>query len=256
VHGWGFAPGTPFPRKMIALISEKLVSRAATKLICVAESDRLLALSLGIAKEEQLITIHNGISSDVVPTANPAKQPPRLLMVARFSEQKDQETLIKAIALLKNYPIHLDLVGSGSLLEDCQQLAAQLNISDRISFLGDRSDVVNLLASAQIFLLITHYEGLPISILEAMRAGLPIVATNVNGIPEQIIDQQTGFLVPPKDVHALAETLLKLIQSPQLRQRIGEAAREKFLQEFTKEKMLKKIGKLYQNILGYSYKYP
>jgi glycosyltransferase involved in cell wall biosynthesis len=254
VHGWGFAPGTPIVRKTIALISEKLTEKLATKLICVAESDRILALRLGIAKEEQLITIRNGISGDVFPLSNPGKQPPRLLMVARFSEQKDQVTLIKAIAQLKEQAIHLDLVGSGSLLANCQQLAANLKISDRISFLGDRYDVVNLLAGAQIFLLISHYEGLPISILEAMRAGLPVIATNVNGIPEQVSHEKTGLLVPPKDVNTLAQTILKLIQSPQLRQAMGEAAREKFLEEFTKEKMLDRIANLYREILQYSVK--
>ena len=190
-----------------------------------------------------------GIDNIAISLANPSQQPPRLIMVARFNEQKDQATLLKAIALLSNHPLHLDLVGSGSSLSSCKALAQSLGIADRVSFLGDRTDVYELLTQYQIFILSTHYEGLLISILEAMRAGLPIVATNVNGVPEEIVHSKTGLLVPPKDVQLLADALSTLIQSPDLRQQMGKAGRQKFLQEFTVERMIAETRTIYEQIL-------
>lgn len=248
-HGWGFSSGTRKQRAKIALIAEKLLAPVTAKLICVSESDRQLALNFGVGNQNLLKTIHNGIANIPVSTANPVQQPPRLIMVARFNEQKDQGTLLKAIAQLPNPLIHLDLVGSGSSLESCKALVQSLGIADRVSFLGDRTDVPDLLAQSQIFILSTHYEGLPISILEAMRAGLPVVATSVNGIPEEVEHGKTGLLVPPKDINALTNALQTLIESPDLRQQMGEAGRQKFEQEFTLERMINGTKELYRKIL-------
>lgn len=254
VHGWGFTPGTPRLRQILALIAEKLLASLSAKLICVSESDRLLALSYGVGSEKLLVTIHNGISDITKPIANPVQQPPRLIMVARFNEQKDQITLLKAIAQLKNHTFHLDLIGSGSSLDSCKALAKSLEITDRVSFLGDRRDVPQLLAQSQIFILSTHYEGLPISILEAMRAGLPVIATSVNGIPEEVEHEKTGLLIPHVDVQALANALSTLIEFPKIRQKMGEASRQKFLGEFTVERMLNETKVVYDEILQYSIK--
>lgn len=253
-HGWGFTPGTPKLRRAVALIAEKLLAPLATKLICVSHSDRQLALSLGVGSENSLVVVRHGINNISVITSIPAQQPPRLIMVARFNEQKDQTTLLKAIVKLKDYNFHLDLVGSGVSLESCKTLAQTLGIIDKVSFLGDRKDIPKLLAKSQIFVLSTHYEGLPISILEAMRAGLPVVATSVNGIPEEIEDGNTGLLVPPRDVEALVSALSKLIQSPEIRQQMGENGREKFLQEFTVERMINETRAIYEEILKNSLK--
>jgi glycosyltransferase involved in cell wall biosynthesis len=247
-HGWGFTPNTPRLRRSLALFTEKLLAPLTAKLICVSESDRQLALQLGVGTPYSLTTIRCGIPSVTVPSAQPAKEPPRLMMVARFNEQKDQATLLKAVAQLKQESFSLDLVGSGSSLEACKALAEILKIADRVNFLGDRQDVSTLLARSQIFVLSTHYEGLPISILEAMRTGLPVVATKVNGIPEAVIQGKTGFLVPHQDEAALAIALKTLIRSAELREQMGQASRAKFLQEFIVELMLTQIRSVYQKV--------
>ncbi len=244
-HGWGFSPGTPALRRIVAFLTEILLAPISEKIICVSESDRQLALKWRIGSARTLITVHNGIRDLPDYVANPAFYPVRLIMVARFNEQKDQATLLKAIALLANPSIHLDLVGSGSSLSACKALATSLDLDHQVSFLGDRQDVPVLLARAQVFILSTHYEGLPISILEAMRAGLPGIATGVNGIPEQILHMQTGLLVPPEDVEALADAIDTLVRSPELRQKMGQAARERFDQEFSFEKMMTKTKAAY-----------
>ena len=248
-HGWGFTPGTPNKRRVVALIAEKLLAPLTAKLICVSENDRQLALSLGVGSQNSLVTVRYGIGNIPVSLANPALNPVRLIMVARFNEQKDQVTLLKSIAQLNDHSIHLDLVGSGPSWKSCKDLAKSLAIEDQVSFLGDRRDVPNLLAQSQIFILSTHYEGLPISILEAMRTGLPVVATSVNGIPEEVLDGQTGFLVAREDVSSIANALSNLIQSPDLRQQMGEAGRQKFLEEFTIERMIDETKTVYEQVL-------
>ncbi|MBW4671707.1 MAG: glycosyltransferase family 4 protein [Cyanomargarita calcarea GSE-NOS-MK-12-04C] len=248
-HGWGFTPGTPRFRRTIALIAEKRLASLSGKLICVSESDRSLAKNCGVGNDKSLIVVRYGIENIPVTLANTLQQPPRLIMVARFNEQKDQATLLKAIAEIKKYNFHLDLVGSGVFLESCQALAKSLEITDKVSFLGDRRDVPELLAKSQIFILSTHYEGLPISILEAMRGGLPVVATSVNGIPEEIEDEKTGLLVPRQDAEALADALSRLIQAPEIRQQMGEAAREKFMREFTIDRMVNETRNVYKSVL-------
>ena len=248
-HGWGFTPGTPNKRRIVALIAEKLLAPLTAKLICVSENDRQLALSLGVGSKNSLVTVRYGIGNIPVSLADPALNPARLIMVARFNEQKDQATLLKAISQLNDHSIHLDLVGSGPSWESCKDLAKSLAIEDQVSFLGDRRDVPDLLAQFQIFILSTNYEGLPISILEAMRSGLPVVATSVNGIPEEVEHGKTGLLVPRHDVQALADALQTLIQSPEIRQQMGKAGRQKFEQEFTVDRMIAETKAIYDQIL-------
>jgi glycosyltransferase involved in cell wall biosynthesis len=249
-HGWGFTPGAPRIRRLIALFSERILAPLTTRIICVSESDRQLALKYKVAHQHCLLTIHNGIE-DTMEFDIPGSSPPtplRLIMTARFNEQKDQKTLLKAINHLKQYDIHLDLVGTGYSLNACRELAQTLGIVDHVTFWGARSDISERLSQSHIFVLATHYEGLPISILEAMRSGLPIVATAVNGIPETVEPHTTGYLVPPRDVNALIATLEELILSPELRQRMGEASRQKFLQQFTLDTMLEKTRLVYQEV--------
>lgn len=169
-------------------------------------------------------------------------------MAARFNEQKDQHTLLRALARVPA-GLQLDFAGSGPSLEACRALAHRLGVADRVAFLGDRHDVPDLLARAQGFVLSTHYEGLPLSIMEAMRAGLPVVATRVSGIPEEVLDGETGLLVPHRDVAALAGALGRLAAAPAVRQRMGEAGRQKFLREFTIERMLAETEGVYREIL-------
>jgi glycosyltransferase involved in cell wall biosynthesis len=248
-HGWAFSPGTPLLRQRIGLLSERLTAPLASRLICVCESDRQLALQAGVGYPNTLTTVRYGIRADLQLLANPAYHPPHMIMVARFNEQKDQATLLKAFAQLNVPNVRLDLVGSGPSLDRCKQLAYTLGISENVSFLGDRTDVPELLAKAQIFILSTHYEGLPISILEAMRAGLPVIATDVNGIPEEVIHGETGLLVTSGSVESLASALNAVITSPQLRQRMGMAGRQRFFQHFTSERMLNETKAVYQNVL-------
>jgi glycosyltransferase involved in cell wall biosynthesis len=247
-HGWGFSPGSPSGRAAIALLGERMAAPLAQKIICVSENDRQLALKRRLAPEARLATIRCALSATPQPQADPSTQPPRFVMVARFSEQKDQTTLLRAVKQVRG-DFHVDLIGTGPKFEILKQFAQELGVEGKVSFLGDRSDVPELLAQSQCFVLSTNYEGLPISILEAMRAGLPVIATDAGGISEEVAHEETGFLVPRGDETALANALQTLRDDPDRRSRMGIAGREKFLREFTLDRLLSETKAVYDSLL-------
>jgi glycosyltransferase involved in cell wall biosynthesis len=171
-------------------------------------------------------------------------------MVARFEEQKDHATLFRALAGLGDLAWQLELVGDGPLFSEAVALAKQLGIASRTQFLGFRRDVTRRLADAQVFLLITNWEGFPRSILEAMRAGLPVVASDVGGNAESVRDGETGFIVPRGDVASLRTALARLIADPELRMRFGALGRRRFEERFTFERMCEKTFAVYRDVVG------
>ncbi|NCR59679.1 MAG: glycosyltransferase family 4 protein [Microcystis aeruginosa LL13-06] len=248
VHGWAFTGGVPEPSRTIYQWSEKITEPLANKIICVSEQDRLIGLKTGM-QTNRLLTIHNGMPD--VPAelrANPSHaNPVRIVMVARFDQQKDHVTLLKAF---QNIPeAHLDLVGDGPDLEKIKTLAKELKIIDRINFLGFRTNVAEVLAQAQIFTLISNWEGFPRTTIEAMRAGLPVIVSDVGGASEAIMEGITGYIVPWGDVNTLHQRLLQLVLDAQFRTKMGAAGRKRYEAEYTFEKMFEKTFQVYEQVL-------
>jgi glycosyltransferase involved in cell wall biosynthesis len=251
-HGWAFTEGVPAGRRRFYVLAERAAARWTDRIICVSEYDRQLALKYGVGRKEQLVTIHNGIpelSEDHM--AEPEEgNPVRLIMVARFSEPKNQRLLIKAIDNLEcSNDFEVCLVGDGPLLESCRELAAERGLLDKVKFLGARKDIPELLSRAHIFVLTSNWEGFPITILEAMRAGLPVIASDVGGVGEAVVDGKTGFLIPRGDIEVLKDRLTRLIDNPGLRVELGQAGRQRFTENFTIDIMLAKTVSVYQQIL-------
>jgi glycosyltransferase involved in cell wall biosynthesis len=159
----------------------------------------------------------------------------RIVMVARFEPQKDHRTLLEAFAPLEN--AHLDLVGSGPGEESVRALVAERGLADRVRFLGHRADVAEVLACSHVFALISNWEGFPRSTLEAMRAGLPTVVSAVGGAAEAIVEGSTGYVVPRGDAVTLRARLSLLAGDPTLRAQLGQAARRRYEDYFTFERM-------------------
>jgi len=251
VHGWACAPGTPAVQAAVSRRLERLIGPLASKVITVSEFDRRFGLEARLVAEHRVVTVHNGMP-DVAPDlrADPSRSPPRMVMVARFEPQKDHVTLIRALAGLQTPPWTMDLIGDGPLRHQMESLARELGLSDRIRFLGQRKDVAQLLAQAQVSLLVSNWEGLPLSILESMRAGLPVVASSVGGVGESIRDQATGYLVPRGDVGLLRERVERLVTNPELRARMGAGGRCYYEQHFTLDQMVKNTLAVYQEVLG------
>jgi glycosyltransferase involved in cell wall biosynthesis len=250
-HGWSFTTGVPPLKAFVYRWIERVTGPwAADRTITVSEYDRQLALRAGVLSESRMVTVHNGIP-DVPPAlrANPAATPPRLVMVARFGPQKDHPTLLRALAGLRDLPWHLDLVGEGPLLSQTRSLAVSLGLGERVQFLGQRMDVDRILANAQIGLLITNWEGFPLSILEAMRANLPVVASNVGGVAESVTDGMTGFVVPQGDADVLRDRLGRLLADPALRASLGMRARAEYETHFALERSVSKTLAVYESVL-------
>ncbi|QDZ39379.1 glycosyltransferase family 4 protein [Euhalothece natronophila Z-M001] len=248
-HGWAFTKGVPQPKRSIYRTLEVMAAPLADRIICVSEQDRQIGIASGM-NPKKLTTVHNGMP-DISPNlkADPSQSNPvSIIMVARFDQQKDHSTLLKAI---KNIPqVEVNLIGDGPRLEEIKHLSKKLEIQDRVNFLGLSSDVSHFLAKASIFVLISHWEGFPRTILEAMRAGLPVVATDVGGVKESVLDGVTGFCIPRQNVLALEEKLMLLVKNPDLRTKMGKAGRERYEKEFTFERMLKKTLSIYKEVLS------
>lgn len=250
VHGWSFTPGIAPLQASIYRGIERLVAPLSSKIITVSEFDRQLALKARIAPADRVVTVYNGIP-DVASArrAAPAHEPVRLVMVARFEPQKDHETLLQALAGLADRLWELDLIGDGPLRSQMEDLTASLRLSTKVRFLGHRTDVDRCLAEAQISVLATNWEGFPLTILEAMRAGLPVVASSVGGVGEAVRDEQSGYLVPRGDAIQLRDRIVRLLSSPGLRAIMGAHGRMVWEQNFTHALMVERTLGIYRQVL-------
>lgn len=171
-------------------------------------------------------------------------------MVGSLRPQKNHAALLRAFAeLLPAVPeAWLVLVGDGERRGPLEAFAETLAVRDRVRFLGTRLDVPALYAMFDAYCLPSHYEGMPFSVLEAMSAGKPVVATRVVGIQEVIADGETGLLVPPSDPGALAQALLRLRRDPGLGQRLADAARTYVHAHARLEDMVERYADLYTHV--------
>src|SRR5260370_14237234 len=223
-HGWAFTTGVPPGAARLYRWAERLTAGLADRIITVSEYDHQLALRYGVVPAAKLVTVHNGMP-DIPPAdrADPGRSPPRLVTIARLEPQKDHSTLLRALAQLQATAWELDVIGDGPLRSQAAALATELGISHRVRFLGARRDIATQLAQHQLFALISHWEGFPRSILEAMRAGLPGVASDVGGVRESVSEGETGFLVPREDIAGLRARPALLLDDPGLRSRLWAA---------------------------------
>jgi glycosyltransferase involved in cell wall biosynthesis len=249
-HGWAFTPGVPPLKAAFYRRIERVVGPLARKIICVSEFDRRLALDARIIAADRVVTVHNGMP-DIAPTlrADPGRSPARMVMVARYGPQKDHPTLLRALAGLQELEWELDLIGDGPLMGETESMAASLGLSGRVHFLGQRMDVAEIVARSQVSLLVTNWEGFPLSILEAMRAGLPVIASAVGGIEESVRDGETGYLVPRGDVEVLRDRIRRLLTDPSLRLRQGATGRTYFERHFTLDHFVAQTLDVYRHVL-------
>lgn len=249
-HGWAFSEGIPISRRKIYILIEKAAAMLSQKIITVSIYDYNLARRYHVGRTNQLVCIHNGIPQ--IDRTIPAPQKiarVRLCMVARFDRQKDHILLMQALSKIQDRPWTIDFIGDGPLKEEMKQMSKQLGIADRTNFLGYQEDVASYLNKAHIFTLISNWEGFPCSILEAMRAGLPVIASDVGGVSESIQDGENGFLIPRGDVTVLKNQLQQLLDDPLLRKKMGTKGRKKYTQSFTFEKMAEKTLAVYREAI-------
>ncbi len=250
-HGWAFAEGQPRLRRWIYGTMERVATPLSARIITVCESDRELAIRSRVAGHDRLVTIPNAVTDvDERLRAQPAESPPLLLMIARFDQQKDHQTLFRALSGLLDLDWRLDLIGNGPLRRSVEALSGSMGMAARVSFLGLRRDVPQRLARSQAFVLISNWEGFPRSILEAMRGGLPVVASDVGGVRESVVDGETGFVIGRGDADCLRDRLRTLISNGDLRARMGVAGRARYAGLFTFRRLVERTVALYESVLS------
>ncbi|WP_328707421.1 glycosyltransferase family 4 protein [Pseudomonas ogarae] len=249
-HGWAFTEGVSAGRRKVYKTIERAMALFASRIITVSDYDRKIALSSGVGDEGLICTVHNGMPAlELDSSIYQNSASPKMIMVARFDEQKDQVSLVKALALLQDVPWTLEFVGDGPSISDAKQLVTQFGLGGRIVFSGACEDIPMRLNSSQVFLLITNWEGFPLTILEAMRAGLPVIASDVGGVSEAVQDGRTGILVARNDINKLAEAIRSMLGSSEMRHTMGTAGRDRFEKAFLFDRMLDKTLSIYRDVL-------
>jgi glycosyltransferase involved in cell wall biosynthesis len=219
----------------------------ANVLVAVSARTHQQALREGV-RDGRIVVILNGISPVSVETvgrlevrkeAGVGADDLFLLSVGRLVYQKAHEVLVAAMpAVLKKFPnAKAGICGDGVLRPDLEAQIQSLGLSDSVKLLGKWDNVAKFLASADVFVLPSRWEGLPIALLEAMSAGLPVVATNVEGVDEVILEGENGLLVPVENTDALADAILQLLADPQRLRRMGAAAKARVLELYTADHM-------------------
>ena len=172
------------------------------------------------------------------------------ISVGRFEAPKNHRTLIEALALLEQETGLLVLIGDGNMRNEIEELTFTLGITSRVCFLGVRKDIPQLMNAADAYVMSSRWEGLPMSLLEAQACGLPVVATNVGGVPEIVRNGITGVLTPAGNPLALASAMRTLMEaSPASRKAMGLAARQRVLNQFSLEQVVSQWENLFSEII-------
>ena len=225
----------------------------ATHVVAVSERVAAYAAREFRIPPDRLSTIVNGVDLNHFRpvTRDHDAGPPVIGCTARLHRKNDHTTLLRAFARLSvRWPeARLLLVGRGPEELRLRTLADALGVSSRIHFLGEQPDVAPYLAQLDLYVQASVAEGMPNSVLEAMAAGLPVVATAVGGTPEVVLDGQTGLLVPPGDPSALGDALLALLGDRPLAGRFGRAGRARVEAHFGEERMVRQVEALLDRLV-------
>jgi glycosyltransferase involved in cell wall biosynthesis len=261
-HGWALQSQSRRAVWTGYRVAERTLARSTDRIVVVTDRDRATGLRHGIGRPEQYTIVRSGV--DVAGLAGGPErragararfglplEVPIIGAVTRLARVKDPETLIRAFALVhaRRPAARLVLVGDGSLRGSCETLVAQLGLADRVVFAGVRRDVAEILPAFDVTALSSLDEGLPRTILESMATGVPVVATAVGGVPEVVIDDVTGLLVPRADPPALAQALRRVLDDPPLGHRLATSARD-LLGGFDVSTMVRQTEVLYAELVG------
>lgn len=232
------------------------------EIVFVSDDARRVALAAGAASERGTRTIHNGVDADAFVRDDAVRERTRQALgiapatpvagiVARLTRAKDHVNLFEAFAQVRErYPdARCVVVGDGELRGALEREVETRGLRDAVMMLGRRDDVADLLCAFDVFVLSSSTEGLALILLEAMAAGLPVVATRVGGNPEVVVDGVTGRVVPPRDPGALAGAVASLFADPATARRMGQAGRERSRGEFSTRTMADRYAATYEALL-------
>lgn len=238
----------PFPtRSSTRRWLKRVSSRPLAAHVAVGErAARLVEQEAGL-RAGSVRTIYNGIPDDYIEPLPRLAEGLVIGSVGRLDEQKGYDLLIAALPSLPT--VTAVLVGDGPARGELEQLARHHGVADRVILTGWETEARRYLGGFDVFVLPSRYEGFPLSIVEAMLAGLPVVASDVGSVSECVLDGETGSVVPADDRERLAEAIRTLLESADLRARMGERGRERARSLFTVDVMARSYERLYAEIL-------
>ncbi|MBU1627585.1 exopolysaccharide biosynthesis polyprenyl glycosylphosphotransferase, partial [bacterium] len=261
VHGFAFTPENPSVMKKIFTAIEFFCGKISSKVICVSGKDMEYALKEGILSSDRVSNIANGV--DIERFANGKGEKIReefdlkyddivVGMVTRLVDAKGCREFIESARILfsKHPNIRFLLIGEGPDELNYRDLVTKLELGKKFIFTGLRSDIPDMLAAMDIFVLPSYTEALPYAVIEAMSAGKPVITTSVGGIPELITDGVEGFLLQPKDAKSLVDKIEILLEDEKLRMEFGKAAKKRIKENYFLDKTVNMTTSLYRNILG------
>ncbi len=243
-HGRGIAESGP------QHFLHKISAHRLDRLICVSEDSRELAEG-SLSMQGKTCSIWNGLDLSRFHFSGPALSGP-VLAVGRLSKEKGADVLLRAADLLrKRRPdFRLELAGDGPARNELEALSRELRLGDHVKFLGEVSNVEDLLHRARLYVLPSLTEGISVGLLEAMACGLPVVATAVGGTPEVVEEGSTGYLVPVSDPFSLANAIERALADDLNGKKMGQMGRERVMTFFDVRTMLSKYESLYLELLN------
>lgn len=261
VHGFAFHEESSPTAVRVYTTMERRAATWCDRIVTVSEFHRRWALEAQIAPGRKLVAIPNGLPPRRVETGRDVSEVRgelglesgelMVLSTGRLAEQKGIEYLIRAVDLVPSEPVRFKvfLAGDGPLRADLEKLGASLGVSDRITFLGFRDDIGSLLAAADLVVLPSLWEGMSISLLEAMAAQRPVITTSIGSNLEVTDKGEGALLVPPKDPVRLAEVMQLAMADAGLRTRVSARGAEIQRSRYREDIMLAKYMDLYDDLL-------
>ena len=243
-----------------SLFIDRLISKLSDTIIVISDYEKQRLIEEEGISPSKITIIHNGIdltgyktepNLDIKRQLGLKMDSPVVGILAVFRPQKNHELFIQTAdeILKKNKDVYFLLVGDGETRKQAEDLASKLGISKNCLFTGFRKDIPDVISIIDVGVLSSHWEGLPLAVLEYMASSKPVVSTSVGGVPEVVQDGLNGFLVPPGDYKTLAQKINLLLDNKDLALEMGKNGFIRVKQEFTMEAMLKNIEDLYTNIL-------
>lgn len=248
--------GRNYPADIKKVWLNKISSFLTEKIVAVSQNAAEICLEVEKIPASKVTVILNGVDTNLFCAVDVGNRKDQGLVyvgiVARLSVEKDHRTLLAACKLLteKTTEFHLEIIGDGPLRCVLEATVKDLDLDKYVSFSGMRHNVSELLRQLDVFVLSSTTEGISLTLLEAMATELPIVATDVGGNPEVVIDGETGYIVPSQNPEEMANKLFRLIDDENMRRQMGKKGRERVVENFSIKETARQYEELYSSVLS------
>lgn len=259
VHGWGFYNSEYGWATPVITRGERLLARVTDEIVCVSRNDLEQGRRHAITQQTAASVIHNGIRPLSLPDDRTRLEDicsidpdvPVFGAIARLAPQKDPVAILRTTKRLQDRgrAVQTVLVGTGPLIDDCEQYVVKHDLTD-VHLLGFREDALELLPDFDVFLLPSRFEGFPLTVLESLHAGVPLVAYDVGGVAEAIEHGENGFIVPADDHDSFVDHAERLLVDDMSRYEMGECAKTVARRQFSAERMISDYECVYDRVIN------